>query len=283
MNNLPQKATSKNLPNLQIKAKTLLEFVQSDSEREVANCIYNSPRIETLGSQPDQLLALYAVVVEWRLYIGVPKNDGSNGEELAIVRDFIYQNFGFLTLSEIRLAFNYSVIGKLNDVEFFGLFSPLYVGKVLNSYLYYRKMTLAETIRRKDRNYQEELERASQPSPEKQAELTKEIFSDFYKEYKRTGEVRDIFSICYNFLRKHSLMIVTKEDVAIAEEWGKRKSAEELKKEKEKNIGVPSLIKNSDRIWARSWCVQKYFKDVDIDILLNNIKPELFINFTKTE
>ena len=28
--------------------------------------------------------------------------------------------------------------------------------------------------------------------------------------------------------------------------------------------------------WARNWCVQNYFKTVDIDVLLNNIKPELF-------
>ena len=40
-------------------------------------------------------------------------------------------------------------------------------------------------------------------------------------------------------------------------------------------------IKESDRDLdikrgARNWCVQNYFENVNIDVLLNNIKPNLF-------
>jgi hypothetical protein len=151
------------------------------------------------------------VVSKWRLYIGLPKEDVT--EELAIVTDFISKNYNFLTLGEIELAYNLSVIRVLDDTEFYGSFSPLYVGKVLSSYLYYRKMTLADAIRRKEKYEMEQQEISNRPTPEEEAQLTKEILKDFYRKSQETGEVNDPFNICYNFLRKYHFMKVSKDDI----------------------------------------------------------------------
>jgi hypothetical protein len=251
------------------KPKSFLEFVRTKEEKEIAVAVNNSVAIHDL-KDPNEILR---VITEWRIYIGVPKNEDIS-EELSILAKFLYEQYGHLTIEEIRLAYNLSVTRKLQDVEFYGMFSPLYVGKVLDSYLYYRKLTMADVIRAKEKHDQELKEQQNRPSPEQQCESTKAIVNDLYKQYKETGEIRDVFNICYNFLRKHDMLVVTKEDIALAMEYGKK-----MVQSKEKPL--MEKIKESDRDLdikrgARNWCVQNYFENVNIDVLLNNIKPNLF-------
>ena len=208
------------------------------------------------------------------MYIGIPKTDVA--EELLLVATFIGENYGFLTIAEIDLAIKLSVLRKI-DGEFYGYFSPMYVAKVLDSYLHYRKMTMADAIRRKEKAEMEEKEKESRPSPEKQAEDTRKIFRDYYAVWKETGEIRDVFSICYNYLRKHKMLEVSQQMIVDAQEYGKRKVLEI----KQKRSGLQKIDTNLDAVeeksWARTYCVQKYFETVDIDVLANNIKAEHFV------
>jgi hypothetical protein len=214
---------------------------------------------------------LLKVVAKWRLYIGIPKKEVD--AELSVVTEFIGNTYPFLTLSEIELAYNLSIARKLEDVEFFGYFSPLYVGKVIDSYLYYRKVNLADTIRRRDRYLQEQNEINNRPTPEQQAQDTKEIIGEFYKRYKETGEVEDVLCICYNYFRKFKMLKVSQEDIDEAMAYAKKKVTS-------KPLPFARVMENSNdyetKIYARNFIVQKYFENVDIDVLLNNIKPEQF-------
>ena len=219
---------------------------------------------------PNQLLK---VITEWRIYIGVPKSEDL-GEEFSVLANFLQENYDFLTIDEIRLAYNLSVTRKLKDVEFYGYFSPMYVGKVLDSYLNYRKMMMADVIRDKEKHDKEQEELKNRPSPEKQCEDTKNLIKDYYNEWKEKGEIRDIFSICYNFLRKHKFMTIMTEEIDEAMAYG-------LKMARSKDRPLFERVNPTDeeaeqRRYARNWCVQNYFKNVDIDILLNNINSELF-------
>lgn len=232
----------------------------------------------SLVSDLTDLTPLLAVVSHWRIYLGVPKVDSS--EELAVNSNFIYENFGHLTVNEIKLAYTLSITGKTDDVEFFGSFSPLYISKVLKSYMVYRKKILEDTLRRKDKAYDLQLEENKRPSPQEQADLTKEIFRDFYRDWQNTGEINDVFNICYYFLRpkdesKKKYFSPTKEEVEIALKWGKEK-AELLSKSSNQFIKNKATKEECDK-WARNWCVQNFFKDIDINIFLNNIKSEFFI------
>ena len=246
-----------------------MDFVKTKGEEDIALAIQNSTMIQNL-KDPNQLLK---VITEWRIYIGVPKNEDLS-EEFSIMAQFLFENYGFLTLEEIRLAFKLSITRKLEQVEFYGYFSPLYVGKVLDSYLYYRKLTMADVIRRKEKDEKEELEIKNRPSAEQQAKNMKEILNQFYKEYQETKEINDVFSIAYNFLRKHDFLKVEKEDIDLALEYGKKKYFEKEKKLTDKIVEVERDLEIKRH--ARNWCVQKYFKNVDFIVLQNNIKSELF-------
>jgi len=257
------------LPSQLQKPKSFLEFTKNKEQNDIALCIQNSRMIARL-EDPNQLLK---VITEWRIYIGVPKSEDL-GEEFSVLANFLQDNYDFLTIDEIRLAYNLSVTRKLKDVEFYGYFSPMYVGKVLDSYLYYRKMMMADVIRDKEKHDKEQEELKNRPSPEKQCEDTKNLIKDYYNEWKEKGEIRDIFSICYNFLRKHKFMTIMTEEIDEAMAYG-------LKMARSKDRPLFEKVNHTDeeaeqRRYARNWCVQNYFKNVDIDILLNNINSELF-------
>lgn len=246
-----------------------MEFVRTKEENEIAIAVQKGVAIQDL-KDPNEILK---VITEWRIYIGVPKNEDIS-EELSILAKFLYEQYGHLTIDEIRLAYNLSVTRKLQDVEFYGMFSPLYVGKVLDSYLYYRKLTMADVIRAKEKYEQELKEQQNRPTPEQQCENTKAIIKDLYNQYKEKGEIRDVFNICYNFLRKHDMLTITKDDIDMAMDYGKKmvQAKEKPLMERVNESGRDLDIKR----YARNWCVQNYFENVNIDVLLNNINPNLF-------
>lgn len=252
-----------------------MEFIKTPDEYAMIIAIEKSQRIADLSD----LNPLLGVVSKWRLYIGVPKEDVS--EELAIVVDFIFKHYGFLTIAEVELAYNLSVVNKLEDIKFFGQFSPMYVGKVLSAYLYYRKMTLADPIRKKEKAQFEEEEKSNKPTPQQESDLTKEIIEGFYKQWQETGSINDVFNICYNFFRKVNVrwLTVTKEDIDISMQKGKLKYQQRKQKEDAGFLGeINDNAELEIKRHARNYLVEKYFETVDIIILLNNIKPELFAN-----
>jgi hypothetical protein len=249
-----------------------LNFIKSPEEYAIVTSIQKSVLVRNLQDSS----GLAKVVAKWRAYLGIPK-EGADPEELAIVIMYIKEHWDILTLSEIELAFTLSINRKLDDCEFFGFFSPNYVSKVLHAYMYYRKLALADALRAKEKFELEEAEKASRPTPEQECETTRELFLNFYEEFKKNGEINDPFNLAYNLLRKEKWMKVSESDINESLQQGKVKYQQERQKE--------SLLRQvSDnqeleiKRHARNYLVAKYFKNVDIDVLINNIKPELFTN-----
>lgn len=247
--------------------KKLSEFVKNNEEMQIVNALENSLQISRMKDAEDNLIM---IVSKWRMYIGIPKNDVT--EELVLICNFIKTNYPFLTLEEINLAIELSVTRKLTDTEFYGFFSPMYVAKVLDSYLYYRKVTMADAIRRKEKHDAEIIEQQNKPTAEEQCELFKEIMRGFYQDWKSTSEISDPFSLAYNYLRKHNLLVVTKEDIDYAMEYAKNKIISMKKEDRKRRM----FSETDEKRLARNWCVQKFFESVDIDILIDNIKSEQF-------
>ena len=248
-----------------------MNFVKTIEEEAIVKSIQGTPAIQNLKD----LTPLLAVVSKWRMYIGIPKEDVT--EELAIVTTFIQKNYGYLTLGELELAYNLSIMRKLEDADFYGSFSPLYVGKVLSAYLYYRKMTLAEAIRKKEKFELEQEEARNKPTPEEEANLTKEILKDFYKKSQEVGEVSDPFNLCYNFLRKFKFLKVNQDEIDEAMSYGEKMYLINAQKNNIlSNLGNDKETETKRH--ARNYLVKRYFDKTDIDILLSKVTPDLFVN-----
>jgi hypothetical protein len=76
-------------------------------------------------------------------------------------------------------------------------------------------------------------------------------------------------------LRRAKLITPTKEEIEEAVKWGKDK-AQEIKRDKYAFTKYNLNLEEEEKRWSRTWCVQNYFKNVDISVLVNNIKPEYF-------
>ncbi len=213
-------------------------------------------------------------VAKWRAYIGLPKDDVS--VELALIVEYLQKNWGKITIKEFELAWLMAINGKLEDCEFFGNFSPMYVGKVLNSYLYYRKITLSELLNRKsNKEYEENLKK---PTPEESAENMKDILRSMYKNFLEEKEIIDPFNLLYNFFRKHKWLRVTQADIDEAMKNASMRYYESKQKTAFSGDVFSRSKEDSVKSIARNYLVEKFLEKNDIDMLINNINSELFIN-----
>jgi hypothetical protein len=260
------KPASTNLP-YQLPKLSLLRFVETSDEIKIVECLEKSTQIANLQN----LLPLLEVVAKWRMYIGIPKDD--NSMELAIVRDFIREEYPHLTLKEIELAYTLSAKNKLQNCEYYGAFSPFYVGRVLDSYMYYRKMTLAEPIRRKEKYKYLDEEEKNKPTPQEEAKLTQELFKHFYEQHKNGEEISDVFNLCWNYLRSQKVINPVKEEYEAAMRYGQDKV---LNKKKDFFEKFQFNTDNEQKKYARNFCLLNFFVTIYIVIFLITIKPEHF-------
>lgn len=276
----------------QSQKHSLSHFVETNDQLLIVKTIERSIPISVLFAKnipdADKLKienTILEIVTRWKMNLGVAtkSEEQKTTIELALVRDFIIDNYSHLTIEEIELAYVLSLTDKLDDVDYFGYFSPLYVGKVLNSYLHYRKMQLADVIRKKEKAILLEMENTKKPTPEQETELTIEIFTDVYKDAQK-----DVLNICWNYLRKqlkfgnsdflHKWTNPQKADYEEAIEYATKNFMDKLKFDPYGGLGIDQNWKeNQIKKVARNYCVQKYFDDVKLEDIIKKIKPEHFL------
>ena len=246
-----------------------MEFIKTNEEYEIVKSIENSIKIRDLID----LENLLDSVSQWRAYIGMPKDDVSM--ELVLIVDYVRKNWGELTLDEFGLAWKLSINGKLEDGGFYGYFSPMYVGQVLNAYKNYKKRNIEEVLRRKDKKYYEQLEK--KPSAEEQAENMRDILKSMYDSLLEKKEIYDPFNILYTFFRKHKWLKVNQTDIDTSLNVANFRYTEN----KQKNPFTSGFQKDKEsqiKVIARNYLVEKYLEKNNIDILINNINSDLFLN-----
>ena len=88
-----------------------MEYTKTKEEHDIALCLQNSVMIGRL-QDPNELLK---VITEWRIYIGVPKSEDL-AQEFSVLAKFLNDNYAFLTIDEIRLAYTLSITKKLKEI-----------------------------------------------------------------------------------------------------------------------------------------------------------------------
>jgi len=226
-------------------------------------------------SQLENPNALIELLGKWRYYVGIKQDP--TPEEFIIISKFIKNNFSDLTLEEIDLAIELSVMGKLNmDNIAYNQFSVLYVTNILNSYKEYRHINMLKIldVREKELIRERELNRYT---PEYKMQNMKQLFIDQYAEFKEKGVIFDYFNSCYNFLKKNNYLIIDKQMRDDAVQYGKNAVVQD----KDSKIGL-YLIKTytkdeMEKVHMRNYCVQKFFETIiDINDFLNTFKIEFF-------
>ena len=235
------------------KQEPLSAFVGNQEELKLVKLIEDGVMIQRLENPKETVLEL---VTQWRFAVGLPKEDVS--EELVVVTNFILMNYAHMTLGEIENAINMSIMKQLKDCDFFGHFSPMYCASVLESYLHYRKIRLADAVKRRQQYLIKATEERNRPTQEQQAENMKEILSGLWQEFQEMGVVKDPFNLAYEYLYRIGALHVNFKDLAT----GIRNAVREnsiMRQAEFKTVGDYSL---NERRLAKNWLVQNYFSSL---------------------
>lgn len=251
-------------------------FIRTEAERKVIDSIFY-PKI---GNSSDEILnQLIDTVAKWQFYVGI-KNPSS--QELLLIVQFIQKQYSQLSCQEISLAVDLGLEGKLDvtDLKPYGVFSPLYVSGILNAYIDYKMPIVREVVERYERINPPNTD-TPKMTVEEQAKFMRDIILSEYRKFKENGTVNDYLSIIYDFLKKTKRLIITEElkEKAITE--GERMYAEYISKERAVGNFVDKFWNIQDKKsktnkMSREYCLIEYFKNVDIEALVNSIKDNEF-------
>ena len=115
-------------------------FSENDEERTIIKAQLEPQIYQYDFSNPAHKKLLIGVFVEWGVMIGI--RDTITPEENVINAKFIIHNYPYMTITELRQAINWSVVGRLDvDATPYGKLSPMYMAKIINAYLDKRDMT----------------------------------------------------------------------------------------------------------------------------------------------
>lgn len=239
---------------------SLLPFVNNQNEYQIVKAIENFPQLKDT-----EKTIIHEVIIKWKVFLGI--SDGWQ-EKDDLLLDFIQHYYYFISIAELNLAIELSVARKLSvDVELYNNnFSPLYAGKIITAYLEYKKIHMKRILEKRDNSP------TLPATPQQEMNDMIIVISSFYDEFKKTGDISDEHTICYDFLiKKKKLVTVDEAMLNKAMDYGREKFALD-----NPSVQDEVIKKAFVHVYARNWVVKAYFETVDITGLKSNITTEDF-------
>lgn len=160
---------------LETRKKALIEigrFATSQDDNAILKAQLEPPIKAYDYAKPESKKLIIAAFVEWAHLVGA--KEANTADENIINAKFIIANFGDMTITEIRQAAHWSVIGKLElDATCYGKLSPIYMAKILNAYLNLRdkKIGVMRVKLSEHKQVQEHNAKFNKPLEERLAEM----------------------------------------------------------------------------------------------------------------
>lgn len=259
------------------QSNSLINYTRTKDEYQLVLAM-EKPILQYLDGS-ESMPRLIDILAKWRWMSGVSSNHQSEediAKELVLIADFIFRNYPKLSIEEISLSIDLSLTNTFDvDVNAYNSFSPMYVSRILNAYIDYKKGLYNTISAKKDledsRKYLEK-----KPTPLEKMESMIDLIKYFYEEYKSIGEVKDHFNAIYHFLKRTSRISLSKEIIDQALAYGKEMSANHVAThwdmfDRNKPDGE-EIVKR----FARNYCVQKIFDTIDIEDYVSKIKVHEF-------
>lgn len=281
MSNELQKTPSNNSQIVSTRQNKLIgDWIQNETEYQVA-LTYGEKRIGDFNKQ--DMTKLVEVMAQWRLLLGVTTE--STDTELIVICQFVYDNFKKFTLSDIRLAMNWVISGKV-EVGFVTQknISSFYVSKAINAYEERKRHIFNDLMERRDRHIQRnQIEVKPEPTQQDKANTFKDLILGMYKSHQDGQPFYDFGDFVYNWLKKTNQLRATPEDVNAAVFYGQEKYRAERREEVAKNImrqlvnnDTPDNKEERQKKYAREYMIIKYFEKNTIGEIISKINPNQF-------
>lgn len=219
------------------------------------------------------------VLAQWRLMLGVTSE--TTQEELAFITQFIYDEYKHLTMSDLKLAKNWVIKGRV-DVGFVTqkTFSAYYITRSLNAYEDEKRRLINEIAHKKERyESRRAMEKPEPISVEDKVESFKEHILIMYRASNEDRAIVDLGDMVYNWLREVKLLQPDSKEVSDAMNYATERLREMKYEENKLNFKI-HLDPQSDEIrkkkFAREYVINKLFKRISVSDIISRISIEYF-------
>lgn len=228
----------------------------------------------------EDMTKLVELMAKWRLLLGVTSE--SSDQELIVICQFVYDNFKKYTLSDINLAMNWTISGKI-EVQFVSqkTLSSYYVSKAINAYDAEKREIVNEIAENRNRHLiEQEINNPKPLTQVQKANYFREFIVSLYKSYTEGGLFYDVDDSVYNWLKSQKMINPKKEEIAAAMRYAEERYKQTIKGSSFKDVMEQSFMsKNKEeqiKKFAREFIVMQIFEFEGLPSLINKIKPEQF-------
>lgn len=253
------------------------EWIKNEEEYAIA-LTYSEKKIEEFKRK--DMTNLVELMAKWRLLLGVTSE--SSDQELIVICQFMYDNFKKYTLSDVNLAMNWAISGKI-DVGFVTQknISSFYVSKAMKAYDE-TKRGIVNRIMVEREKHLERLQNKNKPilSEIEKANSFKELIVGMYDSVQNGGFFYDIGDMVYNWIKRTGQMSPSKKEIDLAIRYGQDKYFKELEdksiRQKIMNSFNPIDKERLQKKYAREYMVLEYFKAHQMIEIIKKIHPSQF-------
>lgn len=236
--------------------------------------------------EPKEKVQVIDLVGYWMASLGIMNSIST--QEIQMIARFIIDDYGYLTIDEIKKAINLSIKGKLDcEVELYNKsFSNRYVSKILEAYSDYKYEVLKDY---RERLKQDSLEKEVTPKEKMQiyVEGLKSSYDDIIKPVPNISYLY----VHYDYLvNRKNMFGVFREKfgnlydkmLTEAQEYGAKKAKQIIERDYTNSIGkimsdfTPSMQASIVEKHTKNYYVYLFLKTTNFEELINSITEKEF-------
>jgi len=257
--------------------KLIGNWITNDEEYQVA-LTYGEKRIGQFDRE--DMVRLVEVMAQWRILLGVTSD--ATEQELIIICQFLYDNFKKFTISDIKLAMNWTISGKV-EVGYVTQknISSYYISRALNAYEDEKKRIYNKLMydREIELERQKQLEQ-SKITPQDKANIFKEAILTMYKSHMDGRPIIDFGDVVYNWIKRTNQLSQDAKTINDAIKYGQDMYIEERKNSG--GINPFANLKTDDKEdrqkkLSRQYMIIQYFNNHSMLEIISKIRFEDFI------
>ena len=219
------------------------------------------------------------LMAQWRLMLGVTSD--TTQEELIFITQFIYDNYKHLTLSDLNIAKNWSILGRI-DVGFVTqkTFSSYYVSRCINAYEEEKRKIINQIAQNKERyETRKAIDNPTPQSAEEKANSFKDHILTMYRASNEDRPIIDLADMVYNWLKAVGFMKLSDLEIKEAMLYATDRLREmnfQDNKLNAKNQFDPQTEDMRKKKFAREYVINKVFKKLSVSDIVSKISIEYF-------
>lgn len=263
----------------------LLSLVRNNQENDLVVAFAGKTAISKLTHK--EKLQVIDLVGYWMATLGIMNSIST--QEIQMIAMFIIDDYGYLTIDEIKKAINLSIKGKLDcDVELYNKkFSTRYVSKILEAYSDYKYEVLKDY--RERLRHQDELDK--EVTPKEKMQICIESLKSSYEDATKPVPNISYLYVHYDYLvnKKHLFGVFREKFGELydkmlleAQEYGAKKAKQIIERDYTNSIGrlmsdfTASMQTSIVEKHTKNYYVYLFFKTTNFEELINSITEKEF-------